>query len=270
MKAIEKLRKKVKEHKHICVGLDTDLNKIPDHLKKSNNAIVEFNKAIIQNTKEVCAAYKINFAFYECRGLDGLKELEETIKMIPDDVLIIADAKRGDIGNTSKMYAKSVFEYYNCDAITLHPYMGSDSISPFTEYADKLNFVLALTSNKGADDFEKQELKSGEKLFQLVIKKIVEWNTNENCGFVVGATQPQELKENMNLLNRLPVLLPGVGAQGGDLGTIVNIFKESNHDDFLINVSRGLLYADPSEKFAETARELLIDFNNKIIEIYSK
>ncbi len=267
MKAIEKLKLKANEHKHICVGLDTDLNKIPSHLRSRRTAIIDFNEAIIESTKENCAAYKINFAFYECRGLNGMKDLEETIKLIPDGILIIADAKRGDIGNTSKMYASAVFDYYNCDAITLHPYMGSDSVLPFIEYEDKLNFILALTSNQGADDFEKQDLKNGEKVFQLVIKKTVEWNVNNNCGFVVGATQPRELEENIALLNKLPVLLPGVGAQGGDLESVVKIFKKNNHENFLINISRGLLYADSSENFALRAGELLIGYNNKIMEI---
>ncbi|MGD8778663.1 MAG: orotidine-5'-phosphate decarboxylase [Ignavibacteria bacterium] len=267
MKAIDKLRKKIKEQKHICVGLDTDINKIPLHLQSRKNAVIEFNKLIIEYTKENCAAYKINFAFYECRGLDGIKELEATIKMIPEDILIIADAKRGDIGNTSRMYASAVFDYYNCDAITLHPYMGSDSISPFLKYEDKLNFILALTSNKGANDFEKQELRKGGKLFQLVIKKTVEWNTSNNCGFVVGATQPEELEENIDLLEKLPVLLPGVGAQGGDMEEIVRIFQKNIHNDFLINISRGLIYADSSENFAKKAGELLIDSNNKIMQI---
>ncbi len=253
MNALEKLIKKNDEHKVICVGLDTDENKIPDHLKKTENPVLEFNRKIIKATAPFAAAYKINFAFYEYDGAEGFENLKATIELIPEDILIIADAKRGDIGNTSDMYAKSVFNYFNCDSITVNPYMGEDSVRPFLNYPDKLIFMLALTSNPGSFDFEKLKLDSGEYLFQKVIAKINKWNSQKNCGIVFGATQLEELKANIQSFKDLPVLLPGVGAQGGSLEDVLSTFKMHNRLNILINVSRGIIYKSSGRDFADAA-----------------
>ncbi len=262
MTALEKLENKNNEGKFICVGLDTDIEKLPIHLKAAPNNIFEFNRRIIENTIDDTAGYKFNLAFYECLGAEGLKQLEKTLQIIPPDVLTIADAKRGDIGNTSKMYAKYIFDLFNFDSVTLHPYMGYDSINPFLEYQEKLNFVLALTSNKSADDFEKVQLNNGKKLFQLIIEKLNSWNKNKNCGLVFGATQLVELEENFYLFNNLPVLVPGVGAQGGNFEDVLNVFLKRDKTRLLVNISRGIIYKDSSENFAEAAGEELVKFNS--------
>jgi len=264
MTAVEKLLSKNREGKFICVGLDSDITKIPPHLKSTANPILEFNQSIINSTKNAAAAYKINFAFYEKDGGMGLKVLSDTIETIPPDILIIADAKRGDIENTSLMYAKSVFDHYKCDAVTLNPLMGKDSLEPFLDYKNKLNFVLALTSNKGAEDFEKLKLASGKFLYQYIIEKVVEWNSNNNCGLVFGATNSSELKENIHSFGSLPVLLPGVGVQGGSLKDVIVAFESAGRNNFLINISRGILYSSGGEDFAEKASEELLNFNKTI------
>jgi orotidine-5'-phosphate decarboxylase len=267
MTAQEKLTRKNNEQKLICVGLDSDINKIPPVLRSEPKPVLAFNKAIIEATSRYAAAYKLNFAFYEKAGAKGFELIEETIKLIPDDVLVIADAKRGDIGNTSQMYASSVYEYFNCDAVTIHPYMGYDSVAPFLEYKDKLNFVLALTSNNGADDFEKLILRDGTFVYQVVINKVNQWNTSKNCGIVFGATQFEELSQNIKLFNNLPVLVPGVGAQGGDIIEVVKLFKANNRLNLLINSSRGIIYKDNSPKFAEAAENEIIKLNEIVKDI---
>ncbi len=262
MIASEKLRKKNNELKFICVGLDTDINKIPSHLRTSNNPVLEFNKALIDKTYSHAAAYKLNFAFYEKFGAQGFETLKQSISFIPDDILIIGDAKRGDIGNTSKMYAESVFNFFNCDSITINPYMGEDSILPFLENESKLNFILALTSNPGAADFEKLKLDNNQLLFQKVIEKVKSWNKYNNCGIVFGATKIEELKDNIALFDKLPVLLPGVGAQGGNLKDVVALFKENNKFEFLVNISRGIIYKSIDKNFADAAENEIINLNN--------
>ncbi len=264
MNALEKLSKKNSEGKIICVGLDTDINKIPSHLKTTDNAIFNFNKSIIEKTYKSAAAYKLNFAFYEKLGTEGFEILKETIGIIPDDLLIIGDAKRGDIGNTSKMYADSIFNFFQCDASTLNPYMGEDSIKPFLEFKDKLNFILALTSNPSARNFEKMKLANGNYLYQEVIAKVREWNNYGNCGFVFGATQIEELKNNIFLMGDLPVLLPGVGAQGGSLEKVIDAFTKAGRLNLLINVSRGIIYKSSEDNFAEAAAEELNTLNTKV------
>ncbi|MCF8260544.1 MAG: orotidine-5'-phosphate decarboxylase [Melioribacteraceae bacterium] len=264
MTAQEKLTLKTDNHKHICVGLDTDINKIPEFLLKEENPVLAFNKIIIESTKEHCGAYKINFAFYEKDGIDGLKTLIETKKLIPEDILVIADAKRGDIGNTSKMYAQAVFDKFEMDSITLHPYMGGDSVQPFLDYEDRISFILALTSNKSAEDFEKCELLNGQPLYQKVIEKIHDWNKYQNCGLVFGATNPQELISSVSLMDDLPVLLPGVGAQGGSLEEVVKIFDATGKTNYLVNVSRGLLYLDSTPAFGRAAEESIVKMNKTV------
>ena len=260
----EKLTARLEKGFHICVGLDTDVNKIPHHLLKSENPILEFNKAIIDKTHDIAAAYKINFAFYEKEGAKGMELLSRTLELIPKDVLVIGDAKRGDIGNTSQMYAQSLFDHYKIDASTLSPYMGKDSLSPFIDYADNINFILALTSNPGSHDFEKLDLVSGKKVYQEVISKVNNWNKHNNLGIVFGATNLDELKENIQSFGNLFILLPGVGAQGGDLEGIVKTFKNNSNNNYLINVSRALIYADGSEKFANESRKVLVNYNETI------
>ncbi len=269
MNAADKLKKKNNSKLHICVGLDPDENKIPSFLKKSNSAILDFNSAIVNETSSYVAAYKLNFAFYECFGSKGLDIISDTIKMIPDDILIIADAKRGDIGNSSKKYASSIFEYFKCDAVTLNPYMGEDSISPFREYKDKLNFILALTSNPGANDFEKLKLENGNFLFQEVISKVKQWNGNNNCGIVFGATKLDELLKNIMNFDTLPVLLPGIGAQGGDLNSVVKTFLKNNKKNFLINTSRSVIYKSSGINFAKEAKDEVVRMNEIISSLYS-
>lgn len=264
MKAIDKLKKRFDSGMHICVGLDTDINKIPEFLRDKENPILEFNKGIIEATSEYAAAYKINLAFYEKEGAKGFSELEETVKLINRDIPVIGDAKRGDIGNTSKMYAESIYNHFNFDSVTLHPYMGYDSISPFLAFEDKLNFVLALTSNKSADDFEKLKLSNGKFLYEEVIEKVNAWNSAKNCGIVFGATNPNELESAVASFKELIVLLPGVGAQGGSLEEVVETFRGSGNENFLINVSRGIIYADDSPNYSSAAKEIILDYNRKV------
>lgn len=268
MTAQEKLLSKLKSHKHICVGLDTDIDKIPEHLKLMSDPIFEFNKTIIEATSAEVGAYKINLAFYEREGKKGIEALEKTLDILPNDVMIIGDAKRGDIGNTSLMYAESVFDHFNFDAITLHPYMGFDSLQPFLNYKDKISFILALTSNPGSKDFEKLKLDDDTFLYQQVIKKSNEWNKSKNIGIVFGATNSDELFREINTFNDLFVLLPGVGAQGGSMEDVVNAFSSSGNLNFLINVSRAIIYADSSIDFASAASQKLKNYNQQIIEIF--
>jgi orotidine-5'-phosphate decarboxylase len=269
MNALQKLESANHNNKFICVGLDSDINKLPESLLKESNPILEFNRRIIEATSKYAAAYKINFAFYEVEGANGLKNIEQTLSYIPQDILTIGDAKRGDIGNTSKMYASAVFNSMGFDSITLHPYMGYDSVSPFLEYDDKLNFILALTSNPGANDFEKLKLSDGSYVFQKVINAVNNWNKKENCGIVFGATKIEDLKENFEHIRELPVLLPGVGAQGGKLDDVVNAFKEIHRKRYLVNISRGIIYKDSSDDFDMNAAEEIISLNNQVSNILS-
>lgn len=268
MTALEKLSHKNNELKFVCVGLDSDLNKIPKHLLKSKEPLLEFNKEIIESTKNFAAAYKINFAFYEIFGSKGFDIIKQTLSYIPDDVLTIADAKRGDIGNTSQMYAKSVFEYFNFDAVTLSPYMGKDSLRPFLDYSDKLNFILALTSNPGSNDFAKIKTEDGSFLFQRIINSVNSWNSNNNCGIVFGATNLEELILNIKIFGNLSVLLPGVGAQGGSFEDVLAVFRKNERKNFIINLSRGIIYLSDEEDFAEKAEKEVIRLNNIAKKIF--
>jgi len=261
MTSQQKILTKNNEDKFICVGLDTDPAKIPEHLKSNPDGVYIFNQAIIEATKDYAAAYKINFAFYERNGSEGINELEKTIELIPSDVLSIADAKRGDIGNTSEMYAKSVYEHFGFDAVTLHPYMGKDSLQPFLDFKDKMNYILVLTSNPGVNDFEKLKLENGKYVYQSILEKANYWNENKNIGIVFGATKIDDLKNDIKNFGELSVLLPGVGAQGGSLEEVNSIFKENHRKNFLVNVSRGIIYKSSKENFAEAARQEIISLN---------
>lgn len=239
----------------LCVGLDTDINKIPAHLKKEDDPIFAFNKAIIDATAPYCVAYKPNLAFYECYGLKGMLAFEKTIQYIKENHpnhFIIADAKRGDIGNTSKMYAQTFFEEYNLDSVTVAPYMGEDSVKPFLEYDGKWVILLALTSNKGSHDFQLTEDKQGERLFEKVLKKSQEWGTTENLMYVVGATQGKMFEDIRRMAPEHFLLVPGVGAQGGSLQEVCK-YGMTKDCGLLVNSSRGIIYASTDNDFAEVA-----------------
>ena len=270
MTAQEKLKKQNDKLKFVCVGLDTDIQKIPFDLKSLPNPILEFNKKIIEATSDLAGAYKFNLAFYEKEGSKGIDVLHESIQLIPDDVLIIGDGKRGDIGNTSQKYAEMLYDEFKFDSATLNPYMGKDSLDPFLAYRSKLNFILALTSNPGSNDFEKIKLLDNSFLYHEVIKKVKTWNVNENCGLVFGATKKEELIDDIHLFGNLPILLPGVGAQGGSLEEVIKIFKQNNLTRFLINASRGIIYKSTEYDFADKARAELLVMNKIINSIMSE
>jgi orotidine-5'-phosphate decarboxylase len=236
---------------YLCVGLDTDLTKLPQHLQSRPDAVFAFNKAIIDATKDYCTSYKINTAFYEAMGLKGWEALEQTVHYIPDTHFTIADAKRGDIGNTSAQYAKTFFETLPFDSVTVAPYMGEDSIRPFLEYEDKVTIVLGLTSNKGAADFELQQV-GGEKLYEKVLRTVSQWGTPDNLMFVVGATQASALADIRKIIPEHFLLVPGVGAQGGSLKD-VSVYGMNAACGLLVNASRAVIYAGSGEDFAEKA-----------------
>lgn len=237
----------------LCVGLDTDIEKLPEGLPKTVEGVIAFNKAIIEATHDLAAAYKINTAFYECLGVEGWKAMEETLKLIPADCFTIADAKRGDIGNTSKMYARAFLKNMDYHSITVAPYMGEDSVKPFMEYDDKWVILLALTSNAGSLDF--QFLESNSKpLFNHVLEKSSQWGTPENLMYVVGATRGEMIGEVRKIVPDHFFLVPGVGKQGGSLEDVVEY--GFNYDcGLLVNSSRGIIYASQGADFAEKARE---------------
>ena len=245
---------------YLCVGLDTDITKIPPHLQTQPNAIVAFNKAVIDATKDFCVSYKINTAFYEALGVKGWQAMEETVNYIPATHFRIADAKRGDIGNTSSQYAKAFFESLPFDAVTVAPYMGEDSIRPFLEYDGKWTIVLGLTSNKGAADFELRQLQTdngveqtqAEYLYERVLRRVAEWGNPSNLMFVVGATQAEAFVNIRSIIPDHFLLVPGVGAQGGSLKDISE--KAMNKDcGLLVNASRAIIYASENEDFAAEA-----------------
>lgn len=246
----------------LCVGLDTDIHKLPAILKNHPKAVVEFNKAIIESTQPYCVAYKINTAFYEAAGAEGWKWMEETLHYIPSTHFKIADAKRGDIGHTAIQYAKAFFETLSFDAITLSPYMGSDSLEPFLNYKNKFAIVLALTSNHGAEDFELLPTKNG-LLYETVLKKITALGTPDNLMFVAGATRPETFLTIRNIVPEHFLLIPGIGAQGGDLDTVCKYALQDNVN-ILINVSRHILYASSTKYFAEAAREAAIHIQQQM------
>ncbi len=237
---------------YLCVGLDSDITKIPRHLLQHEDPVFEFNKAIIDATQDVCVSYKINTAFYEANGLQGWQSMEKTLNYIPKDIFTIADAKRGDIGNTSTQYAKAFFNAMHFDSITVAPYMGKDSVKPFLDFENKWTIVLGLTSNEGAYDF--QYLKNeNQELFKHVIQKVASWGTDENLMFVIGATKTAQLKEVRELIPHHFLLVPGVGAQGGSLEEVSKIGMNADVG-LLVNASRQIIFASNGEDFAEKAR----------------
>ena len=246
-----------KKQSFLCVGLDSDIEKIPNHLKNLEDPVFEFNKQIIDNTAKYTVAYKPNLAFYESTGISGLVSLDKTVKYIKEnysDIFIIADAKRGDIGNTSKMYAKAFFENQDFDSVTVAPYMGEDSVTPFLTYENKWVILLALTSNQGAFDFQFIEDKNSKRLFEHVLETSTKWGTKKDMMYVVGATKAEMLSDIRKIIPEHFLLVPGVGAQGGSLEEVAKYGMNSNCG-LLVNSSRGIIFADNTENFAKTAAE---------------
>ena len=257
MMTYDQLFEQIKKKKSfLCVGLDSDIAKIPSHLLEEEDPVFAFNKAIVDATAEVAIAYKPNIAFYECRGVKGWRSLEKTVAYIKEnypEIFTIADAKRGDIGNTSQMYAKAFLETLDFDAITVAPYMGEDSVTPFLQYEGKWVVLLALTSNKGAFDFQFFE-QEGERLYERVLRKSQEWGNDCNMMYVVGATKADMLEGIRKIVPEHFLLVPGVGAQGGSLEEVAK-YGMNNHCGLIVNSSRGIIFADKTENFARRAGE---------------
>ena len=259
----------------LCVGLDTDLRKVPQCILKEEDPVFAFNKAIIDATAPYCVAYKPNLAFYEAEGVKGLAAFEKTVQYLKEhypDQMIIADAKRGDIGNTSQMYARTFFETYGVDALTVAPYMGEDSVTPFLGKEGQWVIVLALTSNKGSLDFQLTEDKQGERLFEKVIRKSQQWGTPENMMYVVGATRGELFTDIRRVAPESFLLVPGVGAQGGSLEEVCR-YGMTGDCGLIVNSSRAIIYADSSENFArvaaEKAREVQQQMNEQLNTIWN-
>lgn len=247
----------------LCVGLDTAIDKIPQHLLTEENPVLAFNKAIIDATKDYTVAYKINTAFYEAQGIKGWEIMEETLKYIPSECFTIADAKRGDIGNTSEQYAKTFFETFPYDSVTVAPYMGKDSVSPFLKFDGKWTIVLGLTSNEGGKDFQFSELTEGGQLYEKVLRTVASWGTPDNLMFVTGATRAEQLAHIRTIIPEHFLLIPGVGAQGGDVPSVA---KNAMNKDvgILVNVSRGVIYAGNDKNYAEVAREAAKNYQEEM------
>lgn len=262
---IDNIRRK---QSFLCVGLDTDLKKIPDHLLDSHEPIFAFNKAIIDATADLCVAYKPNLAFYECLGVRGWQALEKTVRYIREqypDQFIIADAKRGDIGNTSAMYARSFFEDLKVDAVTVAPYMGEDSVTPFLTYDNTWVILLALNSNKGSHDFQLTEDAQGERLFEKVLRKSQEWAGDDRMMYVVGATQGRMFEDIRRVVPNHFLLVPGVGAQGGSLEEVCK-YGMTKDCGLIVNSSRGIIYAGKGHDFADAARRAAQEVQQQMAE----
>lgn len=256
MKRKELINNIFSKQSFLCVGLDTDIKKIPHFFRDADDPVFEFNKSIIDATAGYCIAYKPNLAFYECGGLNGIRSFERTVSYLQGEYpnhFIIADAKRGDIGNTSEMYARSFFEEYNVDALTVAPYMGEDSVTPFLKYKDKWVILLALTSNKGSHDFQLLEDRNGKRLFEHVLEKSQEWGNENNMMYVVGATQGSMFEDVRRLAPNHFLLVPGVGAQGGSLEEVCH-YGITKDCGLIVNSSRGIIYASDGKDFAAAAR----------------
>lgn len=251
----------------LCIGLDSDINKIPFHIKGTDNPQYNFNKAIIEATHDLVCAYKPNSAFYEAQGEEGIRQLKQTVYFVKENypkIPVILDAKRADIGNTNEGYVKFAFDHLGADAITLHPYLGKDALKPFLERRDKGLFILCRTSNSGAGEFQDLEI-DGKPLYQVIAAKVAkDWNYNGNCGLVVGATYPKELDIVRHIVGNIPILIPGIGAQGGDLEKTVQAGVDKTGLNALINSSRGIIFASTGVNFAEKAREEALKLKNLI------
>lgn len=246
----------------VCVGLDPDPARIPAGL-----SVTQFNKTIVEATSELVCAYKLNLAFYEVLGDDGLSALKQTISAIPKDIPVIGDGKRGDIGNTAQAYARAMFDYFNFDATTVNPYLGLDSIEPFLEYKDRGIFILCRTSNASAVDFQSLKCDSetgSRRLFEIVAAKASQWNKNGNVGLVVGATYPEELKLIRERYPEMPLLIPGIGAQGGDLELTISYGVDAHGEKAIINSSRQIIYASKKDDFAQAAHDAATSLRDNI------
>ncbi len=251
----------------LCIGLDTDIRKIPRHLLKEKDPVFAFNKQIIDATHDLCVAYKPNIAFYEQLGPAGWESLQKTIEYIPGNIFTIADAKRGDIGNTAKMYADTFFNTYSFDSVTVAPYMGKDSVTPFLAHQEKWTILLALTSNPGADDFELQPLQNGNYLYQQVLETSKHWG--DNIMYVVGATRPEMIAEVRKIVPNHFLLVPGVGAQGGSLQEVCR-YGLTAEIGLLINSSRGIIYAGNDIDFAQKSREAALQIQKEMAILLSQ
>jgi orotidine-5'-phosphate decarboxylase len=240
---------------YLCVGLDTDIEKIPDFLHQEKDPIFEFNRQMIDATADFCVAYKINSAFYESLGAKGWESLEKTLQYIPKNIFTIADAKRGDIGNTSALYAKAFFENMTFDSITVAPYMGKDSVTPFLQYANKWVILLGLTSNEGSNDFQTMRLESGKQVFEEVLEKSQQWATDEQMMYVIGATHPETFRQVRAIVPHHFLLVPGYGAQGGDLQA-VSALGMNKECGLLVNSSRAIIFASSGKDFALAAQKV--------------
>lgn len=262
----------LKKQSFLCVGLDTDIRKIPPHLLTEEDPVFAFNKAIIDATAPYCMAYKPNLAFYECLGIKGWQAFERTVAYLKTnypDQFIISDAKRGDIGNTSAMYARSFFEETGIDAVTVAPYMGEDSVSPFLAYDGKWVILLALTSNKGSQDFQLMSDAQGERLFEKVLRTSQQWGNEENMMYVVGATQGRMFADVRKIVPNHFLLVPGIGTQGGSLEDVCR-YGMNDQCGLIVNSSRAIIYADPTESFAATAAKKACELQTQMAEQLSK
>lgn len=248
----------------LCVGLDTDIQRVPEFIKQHyDNPVLEFNRRIIEATKKHCIAYKFNIAFYEALGAEGWKTLGDSLALIPDEIFTIADAKRGDIGNTSALYARTFFETYDFDSLTVSPYMGSDSLEPFYGYSDKWIIILGLTSNKGSSDVQMQPLADGRKVYEETIRRSAQYGDSYNTMFVVGATKTEYIQRIREIVPDHFFLMPGIGKQGGDLDASLRYGLNKDYG-LLINSSRGIIYADDGEGFESAATKVCKDLNQQM------
>jgi len=256
----------LKKSSFLCVGLDPDMEKIPAHLKYEKNPVDLFLREIVSATKDHVIAYKANLAFFECEGNNGLQALHNLASIIPQDILLILDGKRGDIENTATKYAHTYFDQMGAHAVTVNPYMGYDAVKPFIEYADKGTFVLALTSNRGSEDFQYLQIGT-EPLFQYIAKRVQVWNKSNNCGLVVGARDIEELKILRRILPDMPFLIPGVGAQGGDLKQIMAYGRDRAGTGMLVNIGRSIIFAGTGKDFAKKVSEATRSYVNEMADM---
>ncbi len=264
MDFIQRLRHiQQKNNSLLCIGLDTDVTKIPESLFKWEDPQYEFNRRIIDATKDIVCAYKLNIAFYESVGEHGWYTVHHTLARIPEEIITVGDAKRGDIAGSSERYAHLLCEDWEFAATTVSPYMGKDSIEPFIRRKDQCAFVLAVTSNKGAKDFQYLNVK-GKPLYEHIVNAAKKWNTKKNIGLVVGATKPAELKRIRSLAKEMPILIPGIGAQKGDLESTVKYGCDKRGELALINIGRGIIYASGGDDFAEKARAMALKYRDQI------
>lgn len=248
----------------LCIGLDPSVEKIPEFLFEFEDPVLEFNTRIIDATKDISSAYKLNTAFYEALGERGWSTFAETVAHVPEQLYVIADAKRNDIGNSAKYYAKAFFEYFNVDAITVNPYMGYDSLEPFLSYDNKDVFILVLTSNRGAKDFQLLDI-GGKKFYEAVLEKLVEWNSKRNIGAVVGATNLEHLLEIRKRYPDIPLLVPGVGTQGGVVEEVASVAR-NGEAPLIVNVGRDIIFSGSDENFADKVRERALYYSTILKE----